>query len=123
MRRAWSTRTRPNISASWELRGCAKWAIAIQAMRAALGSRTNEYTTVPAVQRTRHRSVASGGGEPPPVDVRSEAGSRCGRLGGGPRMRVVGGGQKQPRTHPLLQEEDVPRVGHRVVQRLRSLRH
>ena len=87
-----------------------KWAIAIQAMRAAPGSRTNaapsaanEYTTVPAVQRTRHRSVASGGGEPPPVDVRSEAGSRCPT--GGPRVRVVGGGQEQPRTHPLLQEE------------------
>ena len=51
------------------LRGCVKWAICIQAMRAAPGSRTNatpsaanEYTTVPDVQRTRHRSVASGGG-------------------------------------------------------------
>ena len=69
MRRALSTRTRPNISASWELRGGVKWAMAIQAMRAAPGCRTNaahsaanEYTTVPAVQRTRHRSVASGGG-------------------------------------------------------------
>ena len=69
MRRAWSTWTRPNISASWELRGGVKWVIAIQAMRAAPGSRrnaapsaVNEYTTVPAVQRTRHRSVASAGG-------------------------------------------------------------
>ena len=67
MRRALSTRTRPNISASSELKGGVKWAIAIQAMRAAPGSRTNaapsaanEYTTVPAMQRTRHRSVASG---------------------------------------------------------------
>ena len=69
MRHASSTRTRPNISASWELRGGVKWAIAIQAMRAAPGSRTNaapkaanEYTAVPAVQRTRDRSVPSGGG-------------------------------------------------------------
>ena len=54
-----------------------------------------------------------GGGKPPPMDVRSEAGIRSGRLGGGPRVRVVGGGQKQPRRHPLLHEEDVPHVGHR----------
>ena len=57
------------------------------------------------------------------MDVLSEAGSRRGCLGSGPRVRVVGGGQEQPRTHPLLQEEDVPHVGHRGVQRLRSLRH
>ena len=70
MRRGLSTWTRPSISASWELRGGVKWAIPIQAMRAAPGSRTNaapstanEYTTVPAVQRTGHCSVASGGGE------------------------------------------------------------
>ena len=70
MRRALSTRTRSNISASWELGGGVKWAMAIQAMRPAPGSRTsaapsaaNEYTTVPAVQRTRQKSVASGGGE------------------------------------------------------------
>ena len=56
VRRALSTRTRSNISASWELRGGVKWAMAIQAMRPAPGSRTNaapsaanEYTTVPAV--------------------------------------------------------------------------
>ena len=53
------------------------------------------------------------------MDVRSEAGIRSGRLGGGPRVRVVGGGHKQPRRHPLLQEEDVPHVGHRGVQQLR----
>ena len=69
MRRALSTRTRSNISASRELRGGVKWSMAIQAMRPAPGSRTNaapsaanEYTTVPAVQRTRQKSVASGGG-------------------------------------------------------------
>ena len=69
MRRALSTRTRSNISASWELRGGVKWAMAIQAMWPAPGSGTNaapsaanEYTTVPAVQRTRQKSVASGGG-------------------------------------------------------------
>ena len=55
------------------------------------------------------------------MDVRSEAGSRCPT--GGPRVCVVSGGQEQPRTHLLLQEEDVPHVGHRGVQRLRSLRH
>ena len=38
-------------------------------------------------------------------------------------VRVVGGGQKQTRRHPLLQEEDVPHVGQRGVQRLLSLRH
>ena len=131
MRRALSTRTRSNTSASWELRGGVKWAMAIQAMRPAPGSRTNaapsaanEYTTVPAVQRTRQKSVASGGGgKPPPVDVRSEAGIRSGRLGGGPHVRMAAGGQKQTRRHPLLQEEDVPHVGHRGVQRLLSLRH
>ena len=46
-----------------------KWAMAIRAMRPAPGSRTNaapsaanEYTTVPTVQRTRQKSMASGGG-------------------------------------------------------------
>ena len=38
MQRALSTRTRSNISASWELRGGVKWAMAIQAMRPAPGS-------------------------------------------------------------------------------------
>ena len=132
MRRALSTRTRSNISASRELRGGVKWAMAIQAMRPAPGSRTNaapgaanEYTTVPAVQRTRQKSVASGGGSHhgAPVDVRSEASIRPGRLGGGPHVRVVGGGQKQTRRHPLWQEEDVPHLRHRGVQRLLSLRH
>ena len=37
--------------------------------------------------------------------------------------RALYGGEKQPRRHPLLQEEDVPHVGHRGVQRLLSLRH
>ena len=103
-RRALSTRARPNISASWELRGCVKWAICIQAMRAAPGSRTNAQLSERVHHRAgraahRHRSVASGGGEPPPVDVRSEAVIRC--LTSGPRVRVVGGGQEQPYTHPL----------------------
>ena len=57
------------------------------------------------------------------MDVGSEAGIRSGRLGSGPHVRVVVGGQKQTRRHPLLQEEDVPHVGHRGVQRLLSLRH
>ena len=38
-------------------------------------------------------------------------------------MRLVGGGQNKPCRYPLLQEEDVPHVGHRGVQRLLSLRH
>ena len=69
MQRAWSTRTRSNILASWELRGGLKLAMAIQAMRPVPGSRTNaapsaanKYTTVLAVQRTRLKLVASGGG-------------------------------------------------------------